>query len=364
MAVEVVSPCLALESRTDAALQSRLDRLCPREPWKAQRPSPAHQLPESCTLGVRMQSAIAHAVVRDPASDGQGSRPRPPQPHPLAPRPSPLARGTPRRRGRSRCRRGSATPAGPPGRKRQGSHATSAPADGVRTHAPQNGHQLPELLWAQPAEQGHPRRRPHPAPPHPRRRPRAFASPSPCHRRRPGPGMPLSPVRSRNSAQESSLIGELRVQVREKSAQQAMQDIDLLRTEPVERPVVRVQERRMGQGSFVCPSAVSEIKLTRRSFGSDARSTSPSRSIRASSCAMDGCSIRASRASSFWDSGPPCPRAASTGTCPKASPSGRRRRSLTLASTRAAVLTRVVGGELGVGSITCTAYRNLCIVDA
>ncbi len=162
LAVEVVSPCLALESRTDAALQSRLDRLCPQEPWKVQRPSPADQLPENCTLGVRMQSAIAHAVVRDPASDGQGSRPRPPQPHPLAPRPSPLARGTPRLRGRSRCRRGSATPAGPPGRKRQGSHATSAPADGVRTHAPQNGHQLPELLWAQPAEQSRPRRRPHP----------------------------------------------------------------------------------------------------------------------------------------------------------------------------------------------------------
>ncbi len=165
LAVEVVSPCLALESRTDTALQSRLDLLCPREPWKAQRPSPADQLPENCTLGVRMQSAIAHAVVRDPASDGQGSRPQPPQPHPLAPRPSPLARGTPRRRGRSRCRRGSATPAGPPGRKRQGSHATSAPADGVRTLTPQNGHQLPELLWTQPAEQGHPRRRPHPTPP-------------------------------------------------------------------------------------------------------------------------------------------------------------------------------------------------------
>ncbi len=84
LAVEVVSPCLALESRTDTALQSRLDLLCPREPWKAQRPSPADQLPENCTLGVRMQSAIAHAVVRDPASDGQGSRPQPPQPHPRA----------------------------------------------------------------------------------------------------------------------------------------------------------------------------------------------------------------------------------------------------------------------------------------
>jgi len=111
-------------------------------------------------------------------------------------------------------------------------------------------------------------------------------------------------------------------------------------------------------------TSVSVTRLLRPSAGSGARRIRPSRSMRTSICAMEGCSILANRARSRCVFARPLLSAIRTGRYPIPNPNGFRRASLNRANPRAARLIKCPGVDSTSTSLTffiCIGAYLYCI---